>query len=193
MVLFAETIQRLRSGEPQAVHEFVAKYEPFIRRAIRRRLMGTPYQAAADSVDVCQSALGSFLIRCAAGEFEFANTEAMENLILTIAKRKLAMLVRRESAGCRDRHRTVRLEEHAESMADSGTDPQTRVRTTDLLEQVERHLTDSERRLFQLRRQGIDWETIAGTDATTAVVLRKRLSRALQRAALELGVDLDDG
>ena len=192
MQLFTETLQRLRAGEPEAVREFVAKYEPFIRRSIRRRLAGTPFQAAADSVDVCQSALGSFLNRCAAGEFEFANAQAMENLIFTIAQRKLSMLVRHESAQCRERQRTVSLGEHRETAACSSSDPHAPVISADLLDQVEHNLPAVEQRLFQLRRLGMGWETIANTESTTAVVLRKRLSRALRRAALELGMDLDD-
>ena len=192
MQLFAETLARLRMGEPEAVREFVAKYEPYIRRSIRRRLSGTPLQAAADSVDVCQSALGSFLIRCAAGEFAFDNVEAMEHLIFTIAQRKLFVLSRRESAQRRDRKRTVAWDDVCEVAADSSSDPQWRVISDDLLEQVDRRLSVAEQRLFRMRRQGVDWETIAEADSVTAVVLRKRLSRALRRAALDLGVDLDD-
>ncbi len=196
MQLFAETLHRLRRGEPKAIREFVATYEPFIRRSIRRRLAGTPFQAAADSVDVCQSALGSFLIRCAAGEFELNDVQAMENLIFTIAQRKLFALVRHESAQRRDRKRMISWGAELKATADSDSDPQQRVLSADLLDAVHQRLRPDDQRLFRLRREGLDWETIANagsaTDASDAVVLRKRLSRALRRAALELGLDLDD-
>ena len=107
-------------------------------------------------------------------------------------QRKLFALARRESAQRRDRQRTVAWRDQCDAAADSTSNPQERVISEDLLEHVDCRLPAAEQRLFRMRRQGMDWETIAQTDSATAVVLRKRLSRALRRAALDLGLDLDD-
>jgi RNA polymerase sigma factor (sigma-70 family) len=186
---FDEMLGRLRAGEPGAVREFVGLYEPFIRRTIRRRLSGTPLQAAADSVDVCQSALGSFLIRAAGGEFNLQSSDDLERLLLTIARRKLAALARRESADRRDRRRMRALDSVVSAATDSRDDPGRLLADADLLEQVEQALPPHESQLFQLRRQGLDWESIAGQLGESSVLLRKRLSRALRKVATDLGLD----
>src|SRR5206468_1481154 len=59
----------------------------------------------------------------------------------------------------------------------------------ELLREVARRLTPEERRLVELRRAGADWEAIAGQLGSTAVALRKRLSRAVDRVTRELGLD----
>jgi DNA-directed RNA polymerase specialized sigma24 family protein len=188
---FESMVARLRAGEPDAVRDFVATYEPFIRRTIRRRLIGTPLQAVADSVDICQSALGSFLIRAAAGEFEFETPLDLEKLLLTIARRKLAALARRESAECRDRRRLRGIDSKVRD-TDSKLDPGRALAEGDLLDHVEQSLTADARQLFQLRRQGLDWEHIGQQVGEAPVLLRKRLSRALLQARIELGIDDDD-
>jgi len=47
----------------------------------------------------------SFLIRVAAGEYEVDAREDLVKLLSGIARKKLALLMRRESAQCRDRRR----------------------------------------------------------------------------------------
>jgi RNA polymerase sigma-70 factor (ECF subfamily) len=186
---FSSMVERLRAGDQDAVRQFVATYEPFIRRTIRRRLARTPLQAVADSVDVCQSAMGSFLIRAAAGQFTLRVTSDLEKLLLTIARRKLAALLRHESAGRRDRRRQRAWDSAAINAVDLQQDPVRALANTELLNQVEETLADDERVLFQLRRQGHDWETIARRLNEPSLLLRKRLSRAIRRVAAELGLD----
>ena len=60
---FLDQLRSIRAGEPRAVELFVATYEPFIRRTIRHRLGRAALRSVADSIDVCQSVFGSFLIR----------------------------------------------------------------------------------------------------------------------------------
>src|SRR5437762_360181 len=93
---FDDLLTRLRRGDEAAVREFVSTYEPYIRRAIRPRLVRAGLRAAADSADICQSVLGSFLIRLAGGEYELHSAAGLEKLLLTIARRKFAALTRRE-------------------------------------------------------------------------------------------------
>jgi len=189
---FASMVELLRAGDEEAVRQFVAKYEPFIRRTIRRRLARTSLQAVADSVDLCQSAMGSFLIRAADGQFTLRDASDLEKLLMTIARRKMAALVRHESAGRRDRRR-LRPWDSAEGVAvDSQPDPGSALADSDLLNQVEQTLSESDRLLFQMRRQGHDWDTIATQLQEPAWLLRKRLSRAIRRVAANLGLDPED-
>ncbi len=184
-----EHILKLRSGEPDEIREFVETYEPFIRRTIRRRIARFSLNAAADSADICQSAMGSFLIRMAAGQFEFSDRRAIESLLLTIARRKLTALVRHEFADRRNRARTLEWNSAADRGSDSCDDPQRFVDLIDLIAAARRALSAHERLLFDLRQQGLDWNEIAAQIDQPAVVLRKRLSRALRSVALQLGAD----
>jgi hypothetical protein len=58
-----------------------------------------------------------------------------------------------------------------------------------LLQEVHRRLSPDERRLLEMRNQGHDWSTIASEMGGRAEALRRRLSRALDRIAMQLGLD----
>ena len=73
---FVDFLARLRLGDDDAIRSFVSKYEPFIRRTLRFRIARASLQTAADSVDVCQSVLGGFLLRLAAGDYTITVKDA---------------------------------------------------------------------------------------------------------------------
>ena len=87
-----ELLARLTLGDETAARQFVAEYEPYIRRAIRPRLARANLRAAADSADVCQFVLGTFLIHLAAGDSEIHSREDLEKLLYSMARKKFAML-----------------------------------------------------------------------------------------------------
>ncbi len=186
---FSEMLGRLRIGDEQAVRAFVATYEPYIRRTIRRRLARTPLQAAADSADVCQSVLATFLIHVAAGSYVLNGPDQLVRLLLGMARRKFAALARRELAECRDRRRNQSIDESGEVAGNSAFEPERIVVGRDLLENVIGRLAEDERLLFELRQQGQSWDSIVARVGETATVLRKRLSRALRRVTVELGLE----
>ena len=189
---FAEMLRSIRAGEPAAVGKFVAAYEPFLRRSIRFRLARTTLRAAADSVDVCQSVLGSFLVRLTAGEYEILDESDLRKLLVVIAQKKFLALQRRELASKRDRRMTISLN-NAEHLIDHRLPtPESSLSHTELLARFESCLSADELHLYTLRRQGISWNSIAEEFAESAVVLRKRLSRAVKRVALELGIEDSD-
>ena len=184
-----ELLTRLTLGDEAAARQFVAEYEPYIRRAIRPRLARANLRAAADSADVCQSELGTFLIHMAAGDFEIHSREDLEKLLYSIARKKFAMLVRREYAERRDRGRVRSLLSGDDQPGYVGDEPGAIAGARELLGQVRRRLAEDEARLFALRQQGRTWDEIALAVGGSAVLLRKRLSRALTRVAVELGLE----
>lgn len=189
---FVDRLRRIRAGEPSAIELFVSTYEPFIRRTIRFRLGRSALRSAADSVDVCQSVLGSFLIRMSAGEYEVNSERDLQKLLVAIANNKFLALQRRELAERRDRRMTVPLdtvddiEDHRQTTAERSASH------FELLSAFERCLSTEEHQLFTMRRQGLSWTAIAENVAESTVVLRKRLSRAVQRVARELGIEEAD-
>jgi DNA-directed RNA polymerase specialized sigma subunit, sigma24 homolog len=188
-VPFEELLVQVAHGDEAATRQFVAQYEPFIRRAIRPRLNRTQLRAAADSADVCQSVLRSFVIRLAAGQFEIGSTADLEKLLLSMARNKFAMLARREYAQRRDRGRLCSLTSDHDQPESPAADPVTIASDRDLLEQVRCRMTEEEATLFAFRQQGKSWDDIASAVGENAVPLRKRLSRAIARVAAELGLE----
>jgi len=188
--VFQCNLDRLRRGDQDAIGQFVAQYEPFIRRTLRYRIARAALQSAADSIDVCQSVLGGFLLRLAAGEYELHTEEDLRKLLMAIANKKFLVLNRRETAAKRDRRQTRSLE-------DVDDIPESAKKTTivdhlELLQEVSKRLKPEEQQLFHWRREGQSWETISDRMSQDALILRKRLSRALHRVAIELKLE-DEG
>jgi RNA polymerase sigma-70 factor (ECF subfamily) len=186
---FQDLIRRVRAGDQAAATELVRRYEPAIRRAVRFRLADARLGAVLDSMDICQSVLASFFLRTAAGQFEIDQPEQLLKLLVSMARNKLASLARRETAERRDRRRTVFAPQAAEHVAARGSGPGRQAAARELLREAYQRLTPEERQLAELRNQGLDWNTIASQLGGTAVGLRKKLSRALDRVTRQLRLD----
>jgi RNA polymerase sigma factor (sigma-70 family) len=185
---FADLIRRVREGDEAAAAVLVRRYEPAIRRAVRLRLLDARLGAVLDSTDICQSVLASFFVRAAAGQYDLDQPDQLVKLLVTMARNKLASKVRQERADCRD-FRRVDADHQLTNLADAQPGPSQEATARELLHAAVGRLTPEERRLVELRNAGHDWDTIAGQVGGTAVVLRKRLSRALDRVTRELGLD----
>lgn len=190
---FSELIRGLRGGEPAAVQALARDYEPFLRRTFRRRLAGTPLQAAADSADLCQSVLGAFLIRFMAGEYHVATADDLTKLLLAIARRKFARLQRREYADRRDRLRTRAMGSDPALPDGRFEEPSVVLSRNELLSDIRTRMAARERELFELRQAGYSWDEIAERLNEPAMRLRKRYSRAVQAVCQELRLEMPDG
>src|SRR5207248_3750064 len=91
---FAALIARVRAGGKAAAAELVRQYEGEIRRIIRLRL-GGPLARALDSMDICQSVLGNFFVRAAAGQFDIDEPQQLLKLLVTMARNRLRDHARR--------------------------------------------------------------------------------------------------
>ncbi len=103
--VFAGLMERVRQGDEQAAAELVRTYEPVIRRAIRFRLTNASMRNALDSMDICQSVLGSFFIRAASGQYEVNEPEDLQKLLTAMARNKFKFQVRKQHAQRRDQRR----------------------------------------------------------------------------------------
>ncbi len=186
-----DLLRRIRAGDADAATELVRRYEPEIRRAIRVKLTDPRLRRVLDSVDVCQSVLGNFFVRAAAGQFELDNPRQLLGLLVTMARNKV--LARRQQADRRDQRR---LDAGAagglDQVADAGPGPGSIVAGRELLEEVRRRLSDEERELAEERAQGRDWAAIAAERGGSAEALRKKLARALDRVARQMGLEEAD-
>src|SRR5262245_28986230 len=94
---FTESMRRIRAGDEQAAAELVRQYEPLIRRAVRLRLEDQRLRRVFDSMDICQSVLASFFVRSAAGQYDLEQPEQLLNLLVRMARNKLASAARGQS------------------------------------------------------------------------------------------------
>jgi RNA polymerase sigma-70 factor (ECF subfamily) len=186
---FIEFLRRVRAGDEWAAREFVRRYEPAVRMEIRLRLIDPRLRRLLEPADVCQSVLKSFFVRATSGQYEVDSAEKLLALLLTMARNKVAEQVRRQRAQRRDKRREVSLDQDASVAASAEPSPSRIAIGRELLGAFRGRLTDQERRIADLRGEGFEWVEIARKLGGTPQALRKRLSRAVDRVARELGID----
>ncbi len=181
-----ELIHRVRAGDQDAAAELVKRYEPAIRRAVRFRLADARLGSLLDSMDICQSVLGSFFVRAATGQFKLETPEQLLKLLTTMARNKLISQARRQHAQRRDTRRITSADQDEAQFVSPRQSPSSQVAVRDLLQEVQRRLSSEERRILELRNEGRDWASIASKLGGSAESLRRKLSRALDRVAEQL-------
>jgi RNA polymerase sigma-70 factor (ECF subfamily) len=186
---FQDLIRRVRAGNQAAAGELVRLYEPAIRRAARVRLVDTRLQRLFDSLDIAQSVFASFFIRAALGEYELDSPEGLLKLLVTMSRKKLVDHARRQRAARRDYRRVQVSVPGGENVPLTTADPSREVAAEELLHEFRRRLSADERRLADLRAQGRPWDRIAAELGGGPEALRKKLARAIDRIAGELGLD----
>ena len=184
---FHDLVRRVRSGDDAAAAELVRHYGPALRRAVRARLTDRNLRRLLDSMDICQSVLASFFVRAAAGEYDLDSPGQLVRLLWAMARHKLLRQVGRLRAGCRGGGR--RPDGDVEQ-PDPSPDPLRVVTGRELLQQFRSRLSEQERWLADQRALGRSWPDIAAEKGANADALRMRLTRANERVARELKIDV---
>ena len=111
---------------------------------------------------MCQSVLASFFARAATGEYDLESPEQLVQLLMSMARNKLASLARREHRLRRDTRRVAATQpEVLEQVEDSAVSPSEIVLRRELVDRMRAELTDDERRIADLRVEGMGWEEVA--------------------------------
>ncbi len=187
--LFQELITRIRAGDQSAAEDLVRMYEPLVRREIRVRMTDRRLARFFDSIDVCQSIWSSFFVRAAAGQFDLDSPRELAKLLVTMAKNKLASQARHHHALKRDVGRIEAAASELAGVTDKSPSPSSSASVNELFVQLNENLTDEERRLSSLRRDGYSWEAVAQQLGGTAQARRTQLARAADRVISQLGLD----
>jgi RNA polymerase sigma factor (sigma-70 family) len=185
----SELVRRLREGDEAAAVEMIGLYEHLIRRAVRMQIRDPRLRRSFDTGDFCQSVFRSFFARLALGEYDLDHPEQMQNLLITMARNKVATQARKPQVKRRD-PRSVEDSGHdgGEPIA-SDADPGRQVAAQDLLSAFRTRFDPDERRLVDLRGQGCSWADVAAKVGGKPDAVRKQLTRALNRVARQLGLD----
>jgi RNA polymerase sigma-70 factor (ECF subfamily) len=190
---FEELIGRVRRGDEAAAYELVRRYEPMVRRAARVRLADPRLRRVLDSMDICQSVMASFFVRASLGQYELNTPDQLLRLLATMARNKLANQAEGQRAARRDVRRVVYGPAEADEVADRGGTPSRNLAARELLEAARARLSEEERRLLDRRLDGAEWADVAAREGASPEALRKKLARAVDRVAREIGLDDSDG
>lgn len=186
---FRSLMLRVRSRDESAAAELVGRYEGAIRRVVRIHLHDARMRRVLDSMDICQSVLASFFVRTALGQYELDSPEQLMRLLVTITRNKLSNQANHLRAQRRDLRRDTSIGDDAERVFCPASDPSEQASAKEVLEKVRDRLDDDERYLAEQRALGRQWNELADELGGTAVALRKKLTRALDRALHDLGLD----
>ena len=186
---FTDLIRRVRSGDQRAAAELVQQYEPEIRREVRVRLHDPRLRRVLDSMDICQSVLGSFFVRVASGQFELNRPDELIRLLMTMTRNKVVRQVRRLRTQRRDDRRNDPIDSQELETLSDGPGPSEIVAGAELLQAFRDRLTPEERIIVDRRSEGRAWSEIAAELGGSANARRKQFARAAARAARELGLD----
>jgi len=189
---FVELLARVRAGDPDAAAELVRRYEPAIRVVVRARLVDPNLRRHFDSLDVCQSVLGSFFVRAAAGQYDLAEPGQLVALLAKMTRNKVAMQARRHRQAKRDARRTTGGDDALAATASAEPSPFAVVANRELLAAVLGRLSDEEREIARRRGDGQEWGQIAEELGGTADGRRKQFARAMDRVGTALGLDEEE-
>jgi RNA polymerase sigma factor (sigma-70 family) len=187
-VAFDAFIGRIRAGDEQAATELVRIYEPLIRREVRLHIRDRRLNRLFESLDVCQSVLGSFFVRTALGEYDLETPTHLVKLLVSMTRNKVATAAQRQHRQRRDNRRTTGPEE-LEQVVDPEPSPSEVVSGRELLERFRAGFTDEERTIADLRKDGMGWAAITTQLGGTAQARRMQLARAVERVSQEIGLD----
>jgi RNA polymerase sigma-70 factor (ECF subfamily) len=189
---FAELLARVRRGDAAAAAELVKTYEPAIRIAVRASLVDPNLRRQFDTVDVCQSVLGSFFVRAAAGQFDLSDPAQLVALLVRMTRNKVATRARFHTQDKRDAGRVAGTDSALGGVADDARDPGSVLAGRELYDKVMAGLSAEEKELVRRRADGDDWTAIAAALGGTPEGRRKQLSRALDRVGADIGLESDD-
>jgi len=190
MQSFSDLLLRLRAGDVEAAETIVRDFGPLIRIAIRTRLTDPKLRRHFDSEDVCQSVMASFLARAACGALAPEDPAGLMRFLMRIAVRKVG----RRARGLRRLRRDTRRDLPAgetwlQHVPSADPTPERSITGRDLLNAVRTGLPPDERRLADLRAEGLTWTQVAERAGGTPDSRRKQLRRALDVVLHGLGLE----
>jgi RNA polymerase sigma factor (sigma-70 family) len=186
---FRELWARVLAGDERAAADFVRRFEPLIRCEARLRMTDPRLARQFDSADICQSVLASLFVRASCGQIDLDRPESLLALLRTMTRNKVASKARRQRARPSDCRIDEGTDVGALVVASTRDDPARLALGRDLVDRIRLHLSPEDRRIADLRCAGASWPEVAAALGGTAEARRKQLARALDRAAIDVGIE----
>ena len=185
---FTALLEQVRNGDQEAASRLVEEFEPVVRRELRFRLRDNRARLELDSMDISQSVLSNFFVRVATRQYDLNEPVDLVKLLATMTRNKVAEKLRNQHRQRRDSRRTV-LGVEGMALASADPTPSRVLAGKEILKLVRRSLSGEERRLVDLRAQGLSWEEIADSLGGSADARRKQMARAIDEIVHKLGLE----
>jgi RNA polymerase sigma-70 factor (ECF subfamily) len=185
---FHDLMRRVQARDEQAAEELVRLFEPTVRLVVRRRLTDPRLRRLLDSMDICQSVLGTFFAGAANGRFALHTPDQLVKLLVTMARNKLISCTRAQKAARRNPRGVESLGSGDVESVDPCPTPTQLVADREILKEIRERLSPEELRIADLYAAGRSWQEIAAEVGGRPDQLRMRFRRALDRVRGELGL-----
>ncbi|MCA9218093.1 MAG: sigma-70 family RNA polymerase sigma factor [Planctomycetales bacterium] len=180
---FGALIDLVARGDLEAQDRLCRQYEPKLR-IVARVLLGPALRPHLDTMDLVQSVHRSLLVGLRDQKFDVSSPEKLVGLASTIVRRKIARKWRRH----RRQQRIGGAARESGSLADainllSSPDggPEEVAQYKDQVEHLCNSLTETERRMLDMRLEGYTSAEVADALGIHAVALRVRWTRLRKR------------
>ena len=180
-------MQGIKQGNQTAAEDFFRQYEPEVRRFIRFRLTDTRLRRLFDSMDVCQSVMGRFFNQVRAGRISVEHPLQLIKLLTTMARNSLldharkAKVRNRISGHDADPDLMPHLKDPGITMVDQ-------IEQADLVSLIRKKLRPDEQLALDKWMLGHGWDALSMEFNCEPDAIRKKLTRAIDRATKELGL-----
>ena len=181
-----EWIKRIKLGDQTAAAELVRHFEPEIRRFVRVRLTDPKLRRFMDSMDVVQSVMGRFFQGIQSDRLQVEHPLQLLRLLMTMARNSLLDHVRR--AKVRTDVTGTGGDQELQFVADRHTGQAELVEQADLVALVRGRLSSEEQRALDRWLLGDGWEQMSQDFGCEPDAIRKKVTRAIDRATKELGL-----
>jgi len=180
-------IQEIKQGNQNAAAEFCRQYEPEVRRFIRFRLTDPRLRRLFDSVDVCQSVMARFFNHVRTGRISVEHPLQLLKLLTTMARNSLLDHARKAKV----RHRISGHDadpDQIPSLEDPGIAAVDQLEQADLVSLIRKKLRPEEQVALDKWMLGHGWDALSLEFNCEPDAIRKKLTRAIDRATKELGL-----
>lgn len=177
----------LQQGDSSAATELVKCFEPEIRRFIRFRLTDPKIRRFIDSLDISQSVFARFFVELERGRLDVSSPQQLQNLLLAMARNKIYDNVRAAKADKRDVRRLQQTKHYQEPTAKEENQLE-KLSSSEMVDLIRRSMSEEELALLDQRMSGRTWDDLAVEWNSTPDAIRKRMNRAVDRVANEIGI-----
>ena len=186
---FADLMRQVRAGDAEAAAKLIQHYDAELRIIARVRLNDPGLRRVMDSMDICQSVLANFFVRVSHGQFELDSPEQLLKLLASMIRNKVTDHARRQKADRRDFRRTAGADAYEVDVAGRQETPSQIVSAKELAQACHERFTSDERDLIEQRKLGRGWDDLGQEFGVSPDALRKKVTRAVDRVAHEVGLD----
>jgi RNA polymerase sigma factor (sigma-70 family) len=170
-----DLLAQLCSGNTAAAERVFREYEPYLRKAVRRRLPPA-LRAKLDSADILQSVWADVFRTFREAGRRFVDADHLRAFLFLATRNRLIDRVRRHKGAEREEP----LDDHGDALPSPVPGPSQLAQAGDLWERLLAACAPEHRPILRLRRQGYSLAEIAGRTGLHADSIR-RILRALAR------------